>query len=121
LSEVSKILPFVIINKIENKKIGIVGFKWNQNNKLNAEIGIIILSEFQKNRMATESIDMLIPYGFNKLNIRQIISICDINNIKVNNLAKKIGFVMVHDHSVNSSKIKYQLEKQDFCKSNSNK
>ena len=83
---------FTIINE-KQKPIGICGFVQIDNNHKNAKIAIIIgKTRLHSKGIGTESLNLLLKYGFNKLKIHRIDAEVIEYNEKSINFFQKLGF-----------------------------
>ena len=83
---------FTIINEKQNP-IGICGFVQIDNNHKNAKIAIIIgKTRLHSKGIGTESLNLLLKYGFNKLKIHRIDAEVIEYNEKSINFFQKLGF-----------------------------
>jgi diamine N-acetyltransferase len=83
----------LIIRLKENKlAIGVIDlFDFDPNN-LRAGIGIVILPEFQKKGIASQSLELVIKYGFEVLNLNQFYCQVDEDNNASVRLFENVGF-----------------------------
>jgi len=96
---------FAIRRQKNQQKIGVIGLKWNQSSKKCAEIGIVILQEYQGNGFGHQAKSLLIEYAFKNCAINKIVAVCDIKNHIANQANKKLGFVM-EDPQIQSQQTK---------------
>lgn len=83
---------FVIIEKNSNKIIGDIGVHFLDTDKKQVEIGITLDVEQQGKGFATEALNGIINYLFNKLNKHRIIASIDPENNKSIELFERLGF-----------------------------
>ncbi|MCR9288520.1 MAG: GNAT family N-acetyltransferase [Bacteroidetes bacterium] len=108
-----------IIEKSTDKFVGWSGLKLEKGN-LNGQmqsydLGYRLLQQFLGKGYATESATASLKYGFEDLNLTEIIGIADINNKASNQILQKIGMTQYKElefynrlHSI------YKIEKQNW-------
>lgn len=95
-------LRFVV--DLNNKPIGLIDlFNYNPKRK-NAGVGIIILEEFQNQNFGSKSLELLIAYAWEKLDLLSLYANIDPSNFKSISLFEKHGFL-------NNDKLLYILKK----------
>lgn len=87
------ITNFVI--KFDNAVVGTVDFHDYNVNEKSADIGYWIDIDFEGKGIITKCCKRLIKYGFDELGLKNIIIHCDVQNIKSENVAKKLDFDFV--------------------------
>lgn len=75
------------------KLLGIVGFYRIQRENYRAEIGYMILPEFQGMGIITETIQILLEYAFSQLNLHSVEAVIDPENIASEKVLQKCKFV----------------------------
>ena len=85
---------FSMIEKSTNKFIG--NIEINEN-----EIGICITKEMQNKHYGTESMNRIIDYGFNTLNLDELTIVVFSSNLRAHHLYTKLGFV---EYNIESTK-----------------
>jgi len=91
--ESKKDIIFVITLKQEEKIIGLIGFYDINFMERNAELRIVIgYTEYLNKGYGTESVNALLNYGFNKLNLHKIHLGVNVKNIGANKCYQKAGF-----------------------------
>ncbi|MDY7393732.1 GNAT family protein [Aureibaculum sp. 2210JD6-5] len=91
----AKQLRLVIAENKSNKTVGLIDlFDFNPQHK-RAGIGILILENEQQKGFASEALELLIDYSFNKLNLHQLFANITTDNKKSIKLFKKHNFVKV--------------------------
>jgi ribosomal-protein-alanine N-acetyltransferase len=103
-----KTLTWVIIDKENNKRIGIQALHRIDNNSQNAEIGIILSTLANGKSFPEEAIGALIEYGFTRLHLKQINAFFANQNLATARVSKKTGFVENRVHP--KSKLKEKIE-----------
>jgi len=83
---------FKIINPSICKAVGLIGLRWNRQDMTHAEIGVIILSEYQRKGLAHAAKSLLINTAFGQWNVTKIIAECDKDNQAANKANSKLGF-----------------------------
>ena len=71
---------------------GLVGFKGTDRLNRKSEIGYWLRKEFQGSGIITDSLRALIKFGFSELNLNRIQIKCALDNVKSNNIPKRLGF-----------------------------
>ena len=71
---------------------GLVGFKGTDRLNRKSEIGYWLREEFQGSGIITDSLRALIKFGFSELNLNRIQIKCAPDNVKSNNIPKRLGF-----------------------------
>ncbi|WP_316634609.1 GNAT family N-acetyltransferase [uncultured Flavobacterium sp.] len=75
------------------KLLGIIGYYRMQPENYRAEIGYILLPEFQGKGIISEAVNQLIKYGFEDLKLHSIEAIIDPENFGSERVLQKCGFV----------------------------
>jgi RimJ/RimL family protein N-acetyltransferase len=110
----TKSLMFVIKLLNSKTKIGIISLRWNQENNECAEIGVMILKRHQRKSYAHMSKNLLIQHSLQQLNVRQLVAICDKDNLAANLANQKLGFSLDQeflDKTDGKVKIKWVIKK----------
>lgn len=76
------------------KKIGNIGLWRIEKENYRAELGYMLAPEYQGQNLMTEAINMVIGYGFNKMNLHTIEAIIDPENIASAAVLEKTGFIL---------------------------
>jgi [ribosomal protein S5]-alanine N-acetyltransferase len=86
---------WVLINKLENKKMGTCGFhRWDR--KMNkVELGFELMQQYNGKGYMTEALEAMIEFARVKMNVNKIIAIVYIDNSKCKRLLEKLGFILV--------------------------
>ena len=71
---------------------GLAGFKGTDRLNRKSEIGYWLREEFQGCGIITDSVYALIKFGFSELNLNRIQIKCAPENVKSNNIPKRLGF-----------------------------
>ena len=90
---------FSMIEKNTNKFIGNIELK-NVNDK-SAEVGICITRNMQNKKYGTESLNKIIDYAFNTLNLEELYLKVFSNNLRAHHLYTKLGFIEYNIESIN--------------------
>lgn len=75
------------------KLLGIIGFYRIQPEHYRAEIGYMILPEFQGKGIVTESIQTLLKYAFNEMNLHSVEAVIDPDNLASERVLQKCNFI----------------------------
>lgn len=75
------------------KLLGIIGFYKIQPENYRAEIGYMILPEFQGRGIITESIQALVGYAFSEIKLHSVEAVIDPDNIASEKVLQKCSFV----------------------------
>lgn len=75
-----------------NDFAGLAGFKGTDRLNRKSEIGYWLGEEFQGRGIITDSVRALINFGFSELNLNRIQIKCAPENVKSNNIPKRLGF-----------------------------
>ncbi len=115
--------------KSSKQMIGFIGLNytdWKSKFTPNVEIGWRLGSQYWGNGYAPEAAKACLDYGFNKINLKEIISFTVPSNAKSLKVMEKIGLKrdfknnfahpkLPHDHHL-SQHILYRLNKEDYIK-----
>ena len=71
---------------------GLAGFKGTDRLNRKSEIGYWLCEEFQGRGIITDSVHALVNFGFSELNLNRIQIKCAPENVKSNNIPKRLGF-----------------------------
>jgi RimJ/RimL family protein N-acetyltransferase len=108
----TKSLMFVIKLLNTKTKIGIISLRWNQEDIECAEIGVMILKKHQRKSYAHIAKNLLIQQSLQLFNVRQLVAICDKENLAANLANQKLGFRLDQeflDKTDNRVKIKWVI------------
>lgn len=85
---------FLMTDKASNTIIGRCGIhNWNTEHR-RAEVGYVMEDESYKRKgLMTETLDVIIEYGFNKMNLNRIEALVGIGNVPSLRLMKKYNFI----------------------------
>jgi len=86
---------WVLINKLENKKMGTCGFHLWDKEKNEVEIGFELMEINNGNGYMTEAVEAIIEFARTKMKVNKIIAIVYIDNSKCKILLEKFGFIIV--------------------------
>ena len=89
---------FSMIEKNTNKFIGNIELR--NITEIDAEIGICITKEMQNKHYGTESLNKIIDYGFNTLNLKELYLKVFSNNLRAHHLYTKLGFIEYNIESI---------------------
>lgn len=107
-----KLMLYVINSKNDKGKLGVIGVRWNQEQRKDAEIGIVVLKKYQRQGVGHLAKSLLIEQAFEYLGIEKIVAICDQENIAANKANEKLGFHCVNKFRENNqSKKRWELRK----------
>lgn len=81
---------WAIINKEDKSFIGICGIQYLEDTP-NIEVGYRLAKAFWGKGIATEAAKACLDYGFNKLNLSEIVAVIDVENIASQKVIEKIG------------------------------
>lgn len=110
-------LFYVINNRINNNKIGIVGIIWNQAEKTGIEMGVMISKTALSQGYAIKALKLLINHAFQHLNIKTMVAFCNDNNYAANRVSKALGYQNVGEiiePQSNQKKFKWELTIERF-------
>lgn len=107
------LLLYVIQSKTLKSNIGVIGLRWNPSSNSQVEVGVIVLSKFQRHGFAHHSKSLLMNYAFQKFPIKSIFAICDKDNRAANKANKKLGFIISNqiNKQNNQEKIVWTIKK----------
>lgn len=91
--ESNEAINWAVTLKPDNKLLGVIGhyrIKWEH---YRSEIGYMLLPEVHGKGIATEAINLLVDYGFNKMNMHSLEAVIDPENIASAKVLEKNGFV----------------------------
>ena len=112
---------FVIAQKDTDQMVGIIEMnKRGESNDLllTREIGFVINRKFRNQGFAKESIQLLIDYGFNELNLTEIWASSEKDNQAPQKLLELLGFKYIYEvnqalpYAMQSNLVKYYLLKK---------
>ena len=86
-------INWAVTLKGETKLIGIIGHYRVQPENHRAELGYMLLPEYQGKGIMTEAIDVALKYGFEKMQLHSIEAIIDPANTASERVLQKNGFV----------------------------
>jgi ribosomal-protein-alanine N-acetyltransferase len=86
---------WVLINKLENKKMGTCGFHLWDREKNKVEIGFELVQQYNGKGYMTEAVEAIIEFARIKMKVNKIIAIVYIDNSKCKRLLEKFGFIIV--------------------------
>lgn len=89
----NKELRLIISDSTTGERMGVVDIFEFDPNHLRLGIGIVVLPEFRNQKLAEQSLLIVINYCFNILNVNQIWCNIDANNLISIKLFEKFGFV----------------------------
>lgn len=112
---------FVIAQKDTDQMVGIIEMnKRGESNDLllTREIGFVINRKFRNQGFAKESVQLLIDYGFNELNLTEIWASSEKDNQAPQKLLELLGFKYIYEvnqafpYAMQSNLVKYYLLKK---------
>ena len=83
---------WVLIDKLENKKMGTCGFHLWDRKENKVELGFELMQQFTGRGYMTEAVAAMIEFTRNKMKVNKIIGIVYIDNIKCKRLLEKFAF-----------------------------
>jgi len=86
---------WVLIHKLENKKMGTCGFHFWDREKNKIEIGFELMPQYTGKGYMTEAVEVIIEFARTKMEINKIIAIVFIDNINCKKLLEKFRFRLV--------------------------
>jgi len=86
-------INWAITLKPDSKLIGLIGHYRIQPQNYRAEIGYMILPEFENKGIIPEAIKEVVKYGFKEMNLHSIEAVIDPRNLKSARVLEKNGFV----------------------------
>lgn len=87
------LINWAITLKDDSKMIGTIGYYHIKPEHYRAEIGYMILPEFQNKGYITEAITEVVKYGFSKMELHSIEALIDPSNIASAKVLEKCNFV----------------------------
>lgn len=118
-NEEPKYLFYVIKNKVNHEKLGLIGLLWNQPEKTSVELGVMIAKTYTSKGYAYKSLCLLMRYTFIEMNLQSIVLLSSINNSAVNRGVPMLGFqnISLSDESIsNKGLIKWKITLQRYNK-----
>ncbi len=116
-------INWAITIKGNHKLIGIIGHYIIQKENFRAEIGYMLLPEFQNRGIISEAIQEVVNYGFTKMKLHSIQAVIDPNNLSSEKVLRKNGFVkeahFIENEFANGKfwdSVVYSLLKRNFKK-----
>jgi ribosomal-protein-alanine N-acetyltransferase len=86
---------WVLINKLENIKMGTCGFHIWDREKKKAEIGFELMQQYTGKGFMTEAVEAIIKFARTEMKVNKIIAIVYIENRDCKRLLEKLGFIIV--------------------------
>ncbi|MHB8133931.1 MAG: GNAT family N-acetyltransferase [Anaerolineaceae bacterium] len=86
---------WVLINKLENNKMGTCGFHLWDREKNQVEIGFELMQQYNGKGYMTEAVEAIIEFARIKMKVNKIIAIVFVDNAKCKRLLEKLGFINV--------------------------
>lgn len=112
-----KYLFYVIKNKTDDEKLGIIGILWNQRGKNCVELGVMIAKSYISKGYAYKVMFLLMQHVFNHKLARSIVVYCNIKNVSANRISKALGFIDISVISIEKQqlqKIKWEITLEQF-------
>jgi [ribosomal protein S5]-alanine N-acetyltransferase len=81
-----------MVCKETNELFGLISFHVIEKENFRAEIGYMILPNFEKKGLVTEGVKTLLHYGFNRLKLNSVCAIINPENLASEKLLKRNGF-----------------------------
>lgn len=91
--ESNEAINWAITRKNNPKLIGIIGFYRMKPEHFRAEIGYMLLNEYQGKGISTEAINEVVKYGFEVMKLHSIEAVIDPRNIASEKVLQKNGFI----------------------------
>ena len=110
---------YVIKNKEDHQKYGIIGLLWNQPEKDSVELGVMITKSHINKAYAYKATDLIMRYGFTAFKLKSIVILCNEKNTVANRGTLAIGFKnsgYFTDKKSNQRKIKWKISINRFNK-----
>lgn len=102
-----KVMTWVIIDKKNDSYVGIQGLNIKaQQNKTEAEMGIMLSSNNNGRSYAPEAVKGLINYSQQYLNIFHFYALCSHKNVAAQKVLKKLGFIFNETSTLSSKQLK---------------
>lgn len=78
----------------EERFVGLIGLKFTPADKANrrTEIGYWLSESYQKKGIVTRSVEKLLEYAFDELDLNRVQINCAVGNTKSSNIPKRLGF-----------------------------
>jgi ribosomal-protein-alanine N-acetyltransferase len=86
---------WILINKLENIKMGTCGFHIWDREKKKAEIGFELMQQYTGKGFMTEAVEAIIKFARTEMKVNKIIAIVYIENRDCKRLLEKLGFIIV--------------------------
>jgi len=86
---------WVLINKLENIKMGTCGFHLWDREKNKVEVGFELLQQYNGKGYMKEAIEAMIEFARSNMKVDKIIAIVYIENNRCKRLLEKLGFIFV--------------------------
>jgi ribosomal-protein-alanine N-acetyltransferase len=86
---------WVLIDKLENKRMGTCGFHLWDRKKNKVELGFELMQPYNGKGYMAEAVEAMIEFARNKMKVNKIIAIVYIDNRKCKRLLEKFEFIMV--------------------------
>lgn len=86
---------WVLIDKLENKKMGSCGFHLWDREKNKVEIGFELMPQYNGKGYMTEAVKAIIEFARIQMKVHKIIAIVSIDNSKCKRLLEKFGFLII--------------------------
>jgi ribosomal-protein-alanine N-acetyltransferase len=86
---------WVLINKLENKKMGTCGFHLWDRKKNIVELGFELMQQYNGKGYMAEAVEAIIEFARIKMKVNKIIAIVYIDNSKCKRLLERFGFIIV--------------------------
>lgn len=85
-------INWAVANKVDNKVIGLISFHRIEKHNYRAEIGYMILPQYQGKGLVSEGIKTLLKFGFEKLGLNSVFAIINPLNIASEMVLQRNGF-----------------------------
>lgn len=110
---------WALIEKASGAFIGWAGLKWNigpENNRTNFyDLGYRLIRKYWGKGYASEAAKISVDYGFNNMNLREIIGVADSRNLASIKILQKVGMKFVETFTEDDNLLHwYSIKKPDF-------
>jgi ribosomal-protein-alanine N-acetyltransferase len=86
---------WVLLNKLDHKKMGTCGFHFWDRQKNKVEIGFELVQQENGKGYMQEAVEAILEFAQVKMKVNKIIAIVYVENRKCKNLLEKFGFIIV--------------------------
>jgi [ribosomal protein S5]-alanine N-acetyltransferase len=86
---------WILIDTLENRKLGSCGFHLWDRKRNEVEIGFELMQQYNGKGYMAEAVDAMIEFARTKMKVNKIIAIVYVDNSKCKRLLEKFGFILV--------------------------